>query len=1500
MLQVRLLGQFDVRADGSRIVIPSRAGQSLFAYLILTAGQMHRREKLAGVFWPDSSEELARRYLRNELWRIRKAVQQQPTGGEYLIADEYALGFNPLAEFWLDAAALAASANDLDSLTSTLALYQGELLPGFYEDWILLERERLYALFENKMQALLTQLIQAARWSSVLEWCEKWIALGQTPEAAYRGLLVAYAATGNRQQVVATYERCRTALEREVGVEPSEETRGLYEEIMRGIPVTRVGLYAQTIPPIRLEHVQEPPAPGEPPFKGLEYFDEQDANLFFGREALVEKLSANLRDSGFLAVVIGASGSGKSSLVRAGLVPALKTTNDERRQTNDWRVIVLTPTAHPLEALALALTRDEESVTTATTLMDDLARDARALHFYLRRTTNDAGRKTTVTGPSARGPRTLLVVDQFEELFTLCHDELEREQFIDNLLYAIGQAGLSDPSAAPKQLPVTAFHVPSLALVLTLRADFYAHLAQYTELRELFAKHQEFIGPMTSDELRRAIEEPAKTRPAADGGAWEFEAGLVDLILRDVGQEPGALPLLSHALLETWKRRSGHTLTLKGYHDAGGVRGAIAQTAEAVYQQLDSRQQAIARNIFLRLTELGEGTEDTRRRAEIRELEMRDAVRVQVREVLNMLADARLITLGQDTAEVAHEALIREWPRLREWLNQDRDSLKLHRNLTDAAREWELLERDEGALYRGARLAQAREWMANELQSHSWLNAAARMNELESAFLDASIEFEERQAQEREAQRQRELLATQKLAEEKEARLKVQALANQELRRRAIFLASVGALAIVLALIAIFFAKSAGENAVSAQDAQAVAQDRLILSEKQRLVAEGSVALEDKNSADLAALLALHVLKNGYDETADRLLLRALDHDYPRLILQRDAEAVWAVDFSPDGNYVLTGGDDKIAHLWDARTGQEIREFVGHTKGVISVKFSPDGKRVITNAENIRVWETETGKELNALGQHLVGWEIAISPDGKYVASGNWNSPIVRMWELETGRVFQLFEGHTKRVQRVQFSPDGKKLLTVGLDGAAILWDTETGREIRRLIENAGELYTGVFSPDGKTIAAAGLGKKIWLWDTENGKLIREYLGHQAAIEALVFLPGGKYLASSGDDLSVRLWSVETGESVRQFLAQGGVVPDLSVSPDGTYLATVGNDGKALLWEIFPAPEPLVIHDEGIFSAAPSPDGKWMAVSVLGALRLYDATSGGKVRDLADTDPEWPIDALKFSPDGEFLFGRYPSPGGGKVGQLWDAQTGEVVGVFRDTLMGSKATFSPDGKYLLTASEGTSDLWDSQAQRKIREFSGHPGAVGGVAFSPDGKFAATTSELDKNASLWDLYTGKEIRTFSGHTAAVEGVDFSPDGKQLVTASQDKTLRLWDIASGKELRQFLGHTATVRNVRFSPDGKLIASGGDDNTAHLWEATTGKQVREFTTQGKVNSLEFFPDGKRVMVVSDDGAVRIWRLDLNEVIQMACARLPRDLDATEIQEYNIRDYVLVCPKK
>ncbi len=467
-------------------------------------------------------------------------------------------------------------------------------------------------------------------------------------------------------------------------------------------------------------------ASSDSPFMGLRYFDESQAHLFFGRETLTAELverifpeTPSFRENHFLAI-IGASGSGKSSVVRAGLVPVI------RRQTG-WPIHIITPAAHPLKALAASLTGDSESVTAAATLMDNLAQDPRSLDLYV----------TRLVGRFAKSPhKLLLVIDQFEELFTLCKDETERRAFVDNLMHAAAADG-----------PTT--------IVLTLRADFYDHCAPYDQLRDALAQHQAYIGPMNAAELRQAIE-----RPAANV-RLTFEEGLVDLLLRDVGAsgaqtpEPGALPLLSHALLETWRRREGSQLTLAGYHTAGGVHSAIAQTAESVYQSLPPEQQAIARNIFLRLTELGEGTQDTRRRAELDELVTKQEAEATVSMVLQRLIETRLVITSEEGAEVAHEVLIRAWPTLRQWLDENREGLRIHRQLTEAAKIWDSLTQEPAALYRGTRLGQALEWADQRLY---------HLSKLELAFLQESKEAELLEHQKRETALRKELEQAQQSA----------------------------------------------------------------------------------------------------------------------------------------------------------------------------------------------------------------------------------------------------------------------------------------------------------------------------------------------------------------------------------------------------------------------------------------------------------------------------------------------------------------------------------------------------------------------------------------------------------------------------------------------------------------------------------------------------------------------------------------------------------------
>jgi len=685
--------------------------------------------------------------------------------------------------------------------------------------------------------------------------------------------------------------------------------------------------------------------------------------------------------------------------------------------------------------------------------MDDLMRDARSLRLHLRKTLKPE-------------ERLLLVVDQFEELFTLCRSEEARRAFIDNLLAAVAPERDDSPR-----------------VVIALRADFYDHCAQYANLRETAAEHQEYIGAMTATELREVIEEPARR------GNWEFEPGLVDLILRDVGSEPGALPLLSHALLETWKRRRGRVMTLKGYGESGGVRGAIAQTAESVFQRLVPERQTVARQVFVRLTELGEGTQDTRRRVTTSELVSESADATAAQAVLKILSDARLITSGEDTVEVAHEAVIREWSRLRDWLNQDREGLRLHRHLTEAAQSWDALNRDEGELYRGTRLAQALDW-AN-------LNTS-ELNLLEREFLDASENLHAREDSEREAQRQRELIAAQKLAE-------------AERRRASILrLGLIGSMLLLVVMIGLAVFAFSQRTAAERARAEAVAE-RDLSEEARRIAFVRELSVNAVNNLDvdpersiLLALQAVSISSTGGKPVlreAEEALHRAVGASRLQFTLRGHIASVRGVAFSPDGTRIATSSDDKTARIWDGATGKLLLTLCCHTDIVYFVAFSPDGKRVATGSRDktAKVWDATTGKELFSLVGHTYTVDgVTFNPDGTRIAtaSGEFgtNSPdrTAKIWDAATGKELLALTGHTAGINAVAFSPDGKQIATASDDRTTKIWDAATGKELVTMIGHVSFVEAVMFSPDGKrivTAAATGDGTAK-IWDSASGRLL--------------------------------------------------------------------------------------------------------------------------------------------------------------------------------------------------------------------------------------------------------------------------------------------------------------------------------------------------------------------------------------------------------------------------
>lgn len=1250
----------------------------------------------------------------------------------------------------------------------------------------------------------------------------------------------------------------------------------------------------------------EQAAEGQPPYMGLRYFDTADCALFYGREKLTGELVGRLGSEPFL-VIVGASGSGKSSIVRAGLIPAWKA-------ASPGQVVVITPTAHPLESLAASLTRDSESVTATTTLMDDMHSDSRSLRLYILKRLS-----------SMQETRFLLVIDQFEETFTLCKDPGERKAFIENLI-ALGNEEDSQ-----------------VRLVVTLRADFYHHCAEYEGLRQALQTHQAYIGAMTSDELRQAIIAPAQAN------AWEFQPGLADLILQDVGNEPGALPLLSHALLETWKRREGRTLTLKGYADAGGVKKAIAQTAENVYGHFSPVEQNIAREIFLRLTELGEGVQDTRRRIKLDELSYATDTHDTVAKVLKILTDARLVTTEQDSAEVAHEALIREWGTLRRWLDEDRENIRLQRQLTESAREWDNAGRDESFLdHRGGRLEDA---LSLEKTSNYKITA------IEQSYLSACVAYQQREQNRRE-----------------------------RLRRQILYGLSAGFfIMLVIALLA-------GIQWQRAEQQTKIAFARQLAAQAKLLPTDNKTSLIQKNLLLIESIQRYSTLEAEQD--LNNIFLYS-----PKWISRTSVSGL--PDISQDGSVMATG-DYQFYYIWDTTKGQVIAQ-VGHPSSYNSFSLTPDGKRIAAfDGIAMLVLDIATGQEISHFPIRGYGAYIAPGPgEGKAVTV---EGSIVHLWDIATGQESARLP-HTGSYVYTHMSTDGMKIATT--DGKRVhIWDTTTGQEIALLLLSTtyssvafsqnGELLAGTdnrivhiwdtatgqeiarlthgnfvgkvqFNPDGTLLATAS-GKDIYLWDVGTGLEVGR-MSHSTSISSFRFSPNGQLLAST-ESKAAHLWDVATAQEIARLAHATTYINSFEFSPDGRLFATSDNktihlwdqstglelsqlmlerkvsmfkfnaDGSRLItsdgslttiwrldsewqpynWESIQAVSPdrkLLVSasdcppketckvsiriweastktDMYTFSLplgpataiAFSPNGESLAVSdSSGVVHMFDTTSWQET--ILDAGPSY-IDGMAFSPDGKYLA---TGDGSKSLIRMWDLSSTKVFWTISDCR--SVFSFSPDGTLLaLVGWDNNIYIWDVGNNQPVRAILSEGGTTK-LIFSPDGKFLLGNSS--RLVRVWNIPDGQEIMHFV-NDGIIWVFDIDPRGILLAAGGEDQAVRVWEVSSGKEKSRFL-HDDTVTALAFNTDGTLLATGSSDKSARVWDIPSGQEVGRMMHDGEITLVSFDPDED--FIISSGNTSHIWPWSIANLINETCQRLPRNFTWAEWAYYFPDEtYKTTCP--
>ena len=1206
----------------------------------------------------------------------------------------------------------------------------------------------------------------------------------------------------------------------------------------------------------RLYAVAEPPEPPELevcPFRGLAPFDAAHAEYFFGRERLVAELVARLVGSTLLAVV-GPSGSGKSSAVRAGLLPVLAdgvVPGSER-----WRRAVLRPGERPLAALSRNLAR----------AVPETGREAAAPWI------SDALERLPA------GERLVLAVDQFEEAFVACRDEAEREAFLDALV-----EGAADPDER-------------LVVVLAIRADFYGRCAEHADLSTLVSANQILVGAMRRDELRRAIELPARR------AGLRVEPRLVSALVGDVAGEPGGLPLLSTALLELWQRRDGHTLRYRTYERTGGVDGAVARLAEDAYQGLSAGERRRARPMLLRLAGAEEDSEAfVRRRVPLDELEVErdeDAARA-----LAALTESRLLTVEEDAVEVAHEALLGEWPRLRGWLAEDAEGRRLHQHLIGASREWRDSERDPAELYRGARLVVALDWAAEH---------DPELNELERDFLDES-----RAASEREAERQRRT--------------------NRRLRT---LLAGVGILlaaAVVAGVIAISERQGARDaaRAEAAQrlGAQALTEDRL---DHAALLAGTGAALDDSLA------------------TRSSLLSTLVRNPAALGVLRTDGDELYRLAVSPDGRTVALGDYDGTVILFDAETRERLAEY--QAPGFVTdLAFDPDGDSLAMVSRDeaggasagltlrLHLLDPSTARPRRSI--RLARRDAAsgdpfpilsYAPDGRSLVVGYLDgslrgTPLVlRRLNARSGEplggAVRAAPSSGSYWSELLPTPDGR-LLHSSLDETYAI-DAETLRVVRRYPVGGSSLG---LSPNGATLAVGGEDGRVRLLDLASGRIQRLRGGHGVTVQDGAFADD-RVLATGSSDGQVNIWDVQKGRVIESTKAHSEGISDVVVGPDGRTLYTASFDSTAIIWDLagdrrlgrpFTAGYRVRIGDVYPPGVAISPDGRTLGVALLnGRVRLIDAETLRRTGSF-QAFPRFqnkitPAVAIEYTPDGG---GLAVAGGRGFVG-VWDAASGRRAGpLLYDPGRGPCAglpTFecfeelvqamavSRQGLVAAASLGGTTRIWEQATGERIGRPFQLSDFVVAMAFSPDGSQLASATGYNSREPAVDVRdpgNGERLARLST-VNQVRAVAFSPDGRLLAGGHVDGGVLLWETDGWRQVGALELSSAPVLGFSFSPDGRTLATSHDDGTVVLWDVESRQPLGSplpGPARGGWVTPRFTPDASHLFAVYTSGAAIRWEVDPAAWRRQACVLAGGDLTPEQwdgiVPE---QDYVTVCPSR
>ena len=1181
------------------------------------------------------------------------------------------------------------------------------------------------------------------------------------------------------------------------------------------------------------------------PYRGLFAFQEEDAHLFFGRERFSSYLLKAVKIKPFIAVV-GPSGSGKSSVVFAGLIPRLRQDDSIRSQ-----IVAFRPGNNPFEALAVALAPLWFSPQNTSTSLSQQFLKQYATQSEYKSFEGDSFEGDSCEGDSFEGEhenkysenkrrlleqelatrlknetqalcnilkgfvrqnpgvRLILIADQFEELYTLC-PESEIQLFLDLLLAAVGI-------------------VPNFSLVITLRADFYGHALSYRPFSDALQGAVLNLGPMSQEELRSAIEKPATQIQV------KLEPGLVNKLIDDVWGELGNLPLLEFALTQLWEKQKDGRLTHEAYSQIGGVEEALAEYGEQVYSQLSEVDRERAKRIFIQLVCLGEGAHATRRLA----------TRSQVKnwDLVTHLASARLLvtnhnySTGEETVEIVHEALIKNWRRLEYWIETDGDFRRWQERLRTQIYEWEKNGKTSSALLRDVSLAIAQDWQKKRPEELSLR---------ERDFIWHSQLIWEREKQKKKRRRQLTTLGL-----------------------------TVG---LVSALVLAGIARWQWQNSVQNEIKAIAASAKALLKSNQEF------------DALIAAIEARSQIKYTFgisEETkiiVAELLQQALNFVIENNRLEGHEKEISGMAINPEGNLIATAAWDKTVKIW-SRDGQLLQTLKGHKDAVHSVAFSPEGDQIASGSRDgvIKLW-SYNGKLLQTIKGHKDQINsLVFSPDGKLIASGSHDTTI-KLWS-RNGELLQTLNGHKDRVTSLAFSPLGvanqhgleKLIISGSWDKTVKLWNLD-GKLVKTLRGHDEGVSCVTFDPQDSRIATASYDGIVKIWSRDGKELQTLPRSHQSAVFGVVFSPDGKFMVTTSSDKTAKLWNRD-GKELITMQGHQNIVSNAVFTPKGDIIATASFDRTVKLWKWKNQYIKILQGHQGVVNSV-----EFSPVSIAtprGYQKLIATASEDNTVKLWFEGDKTPLQILRghskgvnsavFSPLGvatkEEFGNLIVSASWDNTIKLWRTRDGKLLRTLKGHTQGvNSAVFSPDGKLIASVSwDKTIKIWRTWDGKLLRTLKGHTQGVNSIAFSPNGKLIATGS-YDNTLQLWRVETGRRLQVISGHKEGINGVAFSPDGKMIATASWDKTVKIWKAANGEEVQTLRGHKEGVNKVAFSPNGKLIATASWDQTFKLWRTADGKQIQTFNGHlNALNYITFSPDGKTLATASSDKTAILWKLNL-----------------------------------